>query len=99
MKFRMKEFLSDSKKIFRQREKIGMGDLRYFATPKGLLSPEEIPDGWGLLEVWQSGHRGEYIRTIKEAEQKTSEKKAECIMLLSALRRLEISTAVYVVHE
>jgi len=29
----------------------GMGYVRYFMTPPGLLREEEIPEGWGLLEV------------------------------------------------
>ncbi len=43
------DFLRDKHKVARQR--VGMGQSRYFMTPKGLLKPEELPPGWGLLEV------------------------------------------------
>jgi len=87
------DFLADKKKLFRRYEERGMGDKRYIAAPKGLLRAEEMPDGWGLLEV------DHYVRESKIPELKEASKRNECVMLMSALRRLEISTAVYVVHE
>ena len=88
------DFLADKKKCFRRAEDTGMGDWRYFAAPKGLLSAADIPEGWGLLEV---GERR--IRETVKPEPKEANKRAECVMLMSTLRRLEISTAVYVVAE
>lgn len=87
------DFLADHKKWFRQREKDGMGDTRYIAAPKGLVKADEVPEGWGLYEV------DKVVRLTKEARHMTADKRRECIMLVSALRRLELSTAVYVVHE
>ena len=95
------DFLADRKKRFRRIEDQGMGDERYMATPPGLIKAEELPDGWGLLEVHE--HHGmknrSYIKRVVEAQSKPASKRNECVMLMSALRRLEISTAVYVVHE
>ncbi len=85
------DYLADKTKIFRHYEDMGMGDARYFAAPKGLLKPDELPDGWGLLEM--SEHQ---TREIKEATHKPGNKRAEVKMLMSAIRRLEISTAVFV---
>jgi len=31
------------------RKRAEMGNFRWFLVPQGLVSPEEIPDGWGLL--------------------------------------------------
>jgi len=87
------DFLADGKKWFRRYAGMGMGDIRYVAAPKGLLSPEEMPEGWGLLEV------DRFVRVAKEADAMPACKGRECVMLVSALRRLEIATAVYVVHE
>lgn len=87
------DFLSDKHKIFRRYEEMGMGDLRYYAAPKGVLTADDMPDGWGLLEVESN------VRVVKEAAYKNANKSTECVMLMSALRRLEISTAVYVVQE
>jgi len=85
------DFKADAKKFFRRNEGRGIGDRRYMATPKGLLTPREVPEGWGLLEV--GNHQ---VREIKPAEYKEANKTAECTMLVSAIRRLEISTAVFV---
>lgn len=88
------DFLADKKKSFRRFEEIGMGNCRYFATPKGLLNVDEIPEGWGLLEI-----ADRTVNIARKAETKTANKQAEVIMLCSAIRRLEISTAVFVQHE
>jgi len=88
------DFLADKKKSFRQLEDWGMGDKRYYAAPKGMLSPDELPEGWGLLEIC-----GRYVREKKLPDNKPAEKRAEVKMLMSAIRRLEISSAVFVQHE
>lgn len=44
------DFLADKKKKFRVDPAMGMGDWRFFLTPKGLISVSELPEGWGLLE-------------------------------------------------
>ena len=88
------DYLADANKIFRRCEAMGMGDVRYFATPKGLLKADELPEGWGLLEV--GVHQ---IREAKEPVRKQADKCAEVKMLMSAIRRLEISSAVFVSRE
>jgi len=87
------DFLADDRKWFRRHTDDGMGDKRYIAAPKRLLKPEEMPEGWGLLEVTQS------VCMVKESEYTEGNKRNECMMLMSALRRLEVSTAVYVVSD
>jgi len=87
------DFHADAKKRFRRCADTGMGDKRYVAAPKGLLRIEEIPAGWGLLEV------DRFVHVAKPAALMQASKRNECVMLMSALRRLEISTAVYVVSE
>ena len=49
------DFHADKKKEFRQNPKSGMGLLRYFLTPHGLVGLHEIPKGWGLLCVMEDG--------------------------------------------
>lgn len=48
------DFLADRNKPHRIRG--GMGNYRYFMVPQGLISPGELPSGWGLLEVNSRGH-------------------------------------------
>lgn len=92
VKVSREDFHRDRDKIFRRYSEMGMGNRRYFAAPRGLLKAEEMPLGWGLLEVESN------VRVTKEAEPLDANKGAECVLLMSALRRLEISTAVYVVQ-
>src|SRR3990172_699172 len=88
------DFLADKLKSFRRMEEQGVGDLRYFAVPKGLLIPDDMPEGWGLLEI------GEHqVREKLPARPKMSNKKAEVSMLVSCIRRLEISATVFVRQE
>jgi hypothetical protein len=88
------DFLQDKKKSFRQYEEDGLGDERYFYVPKGLLFPDEIPDGWGLLAF--DGYR---THKLKKAEHKESNKTNEVSFLCSVIRRLQLSTCVYVVPD
>lgn len=48
------DFLADKKKA--HRESGGLGNWRYFMAPAGLIKPDELPTGWGLLEVNSRGH-------------------------------------------
>lgn len=49
------DFLADKKKLFRSGHQSGLGKYRYFMVPQGLVKPEEIPAGWGLIEIKPSG--------------------------------------------
>ena len=94
------DFIADAKKHFRRNADRGMGDERYIAAPPGMIRPDELPEGWGLLEPTPyMGMNRDYIKTIVKAQHQESSKRNECVMLMSAIRRLEISTAVYVVAE
>lgn len=48
------DFLADRKKAHRQEG--GLGNWRYFMCPEGLIHPDEVPQGWGLLWVNKRGH-------------------------------------------
>ncbi|WP_445621300.1 hypothetical protein ACUN8C_05700 [Kushneria sp. Sum13] len=43
------DFLADRKKRFRADPALGMGDWRFYMCPPGMIKPEELPAGWGLL--------------------------------------------------
>lgn len=88
------DFHADKNKRFRQIAEQGMGHKRYFAAPKGMLRVDEMPDGWGLLEI-----ESRVIRTVKEADNQQANHAAEVRMLTSTIRRLEIATCVFVRHE
>jgi len=87
------DFISDIKKPHRAFDENGMGDTRYYATPHGVLrSEEEIPNGWGLIIV------REYSITITKhpTQRESVNKRSEVLMLSSAIRRLQLSTAVFI---
>lgn len=48
------DFLADRKKPHRQSG--GMGVWRYYMAPEGLIATDELPVGWGLIEVSRRGH-------------------------------------------
>lgn len=48
------DFLADAKKPHRQAG--GIGTWRYYLCPEGLIQPDELPAGWGLLWVNRRGH-------------------------------------------
>lgn len=49
VKINRADFIKDKKKPFRIDPSIGMGDIRYYCCPDGLIEPDELPDRWGLL--------------------------------------------------
>ena len=49
VKVSRQDFIADKKKP--ERTSGGIGVYRFYMTPTGLLNVDEIPNGWGLLEV------------------------------------------------
>lgn len=91
------DFLGDKKKTFRKQG--GMGNNRYFLVPEGLVKPNEVPEGWGLLEFCEpkGRQRKPRIKRVLGANPKWGRDpvfelrpshKAENTLLLSALRRI-----------
>jgi hypothetical protein len=81
------DFKADLKKDFRITEfqDVGMGIERFYLTPKGLLDPNIIPEGWGLLE-----YDGKHIKRIKipDIHRKNCDRQSEILLLCSAIRRI-----------
>jgi hypothetical protein len=82
------DFLADRDKPFRQMPEIGVGCERYYLVPRGLIRPEELSTGWGLLEV-----RGREIERVKPSAKNLRSEvgfENEMNLLLASLRRVEI---------
>jgi len=82
------DFLADREKPFRQKSQHGMGCERFYLTPSGLLRPEELPEGWGLLEC-----RNREINVVRPAAKNLRTAtgfRHEMNLLLASLRRVEI---------
>lgn len=81
------DFLSDRKKSFRKNPAKGMGEYRYYLTPTGLISLNELPPGWGLLET-----PGKLVKVKRLSGIFTRNTDAELSVLCSALRRLRFES-------
>src|SRR5690348_6231306 len=45
------DFLADREKPFRRNQERGMGCERFYLAPAEMITPAELPAGWGLLEI------------------------------------------------
>jgi hypothetical protein len=86
------DFLADRDKWFRN-ERYGndhaAGNFRWYLTPPGLVQPCEIKGQWGLIEA-----HGRSVREIVKANAYHGERRHECVLLTSAVRRLANATGV-----
>lgn len=83
------DFLADREKPWRKQPETGMGCERYYLTPRGLISPQELPKGWGLLES-----KAREITMVVKAHRQSQRAEAglmwEMNLLLASLRRVEV---------
>ncbi len=78
------DFRADRHKPFRRHPAAGVGCHRWYFAPKGMLRPEEMPEGWGLAEL-----RGSRVFKLrKPAPFVDRHLKHECELLVSAVERL-----------
>jgi hypothetical protein len=82
------DFLADREKPFRQKSRLGMGCERYYLAPAGLLRPEELPDGWGLLEY--CNREIAMVHPAANNLRSASGFRHEMNLLLASLRRVEV---------
>jgi hypothetical protein len=77
------DFKADSRKDHRR---LGVGCERYYLTPQGILDPDAIPFGWGLLE-----YTGRCVKIRKQTHTrdiKLYDSLQEINLLISAIRRI-----------
>jgi hypothetical protein len=82
------DFLADSAKPWRRDPSIALGCERYYAAPRALLKADEMPAGWGLLEV-----QGRELKVAKKSSRKLRQPEGlmnEMNLLLASLRRVEV---------
>jgi hypothetical protein len=82
------DFMADRAKPFRLKPEQGVGCERYYLVPAGLVSREELPQGWGLLE-----HNRSRIETVLPAAKNLRSAtgfRCEMNLLLASLRRVEV---------
>ena len=84
------DFLADAKKPHRQNPSDGVGRLRYYCCPSGLIRENDLPPYWGLL--WEQEGK---IVVVKSAEPQPSSSSAEVAILTSIMRREGIKPQVF----
>src|SRR4051812_17364381 len=82
------DFLVDREKPFRSKPESGVGCERFYLTARGLIRIEELPVGWGLLQVC-----GREIEKVKASAKNLRTPVGfgyEMNLLLASLRRVEV---------
>lgn len=82
------DFLADRSKPWRIKPESGVGCERYYLAPRGVVRIEELPAGWGLLEV--CGREIERVRLSAKNLRSPAGFMNEMNLLLASLRRVEI---------
>jgi hypothetical protein len=98
------DFLANRNKIH-VRTGRGVGQFRYFMTPKGLIRPGDLddvgPDGVGVSDyglLWCS-EDSKVVTIIKKPERREACLEDEITMLVSALRRVRAREFLLLVRE
>jgi hypothetical protein len=82
------DFLADRAKPFRQKPEKGVGSERFYLTPPSLVTFQELPSGWGLLELRRG--RIEMARAAAKNLRTGQGFRYEMNLLLASLRRVEV---------
>ncbi len=82
------DYLIDREKPFRQKPELAMGCERFYLTTAGLLRPDELPAGWGLLEL--KGREITAVRPSARNLRTATGFRYEMNLLLASLRRVEV---------
>ncbi len=82
------DFLADRDKPFRMKPEKGVGSERFYLTPPSLMKPEELPIGWGLLELRRG--RVEMVHPSAKNLRTAAGFRSEMNLLLASLRRVEV---------
>jgi hypothetical protein len=82
------DFLADRAKHFRLKPEQGVGCERFYLAPCGLVRVEELPTGWGLLELVRG--KIEMAKVSVKTLRSATGFRCEMNLLLASLRRVEV---------
>lgn len=82
------DFLADHAKPFRQKPEKGVGSERFYLTQPAMVKVEELPAGWGLLELRRG--RIEMVQASAKNLRTATGLRYEMNLLLASLRRVEV---------
>ena len=101
------DFFSDAKKFFRQHSAQGMGTYRFFMCPRGIINVQDLPLGWGLVEVSENGKPRQVwghnprsnIYSPESIFRHERNLQAEMGLMASALRRLHLRGVLPLIYD
>lgn len=83
------DFLCDREKPYRKDPTQGMGCERFYLVPAGLITSQDLPKGWGLLEA-----KAREVRLTVKPTRNSQRCEAglmwEMNLILASLRRVEV---------
>lgn len=82
------DFVADATKAWRINPDSALGCERFFFAPAGIISPDEVFPGWGLLEI-----RGREVSIARKSKKNLRSAQGfanEMNLLLASLRRVEV---------
>ncbi len=82
------DFLADRAKPWRLQPQNGVGSERYYFAPEGMIELDELPAGWGLLEL--CGGAIEMKKRSAKNLRSSAGFEFEMNLLLASLRRVEL---------
>jgi hypothetical protein len=83
------DFLADRQKPWRQNPELGVGCERLYLAPSNIMKPQELPAGWGLLEL--SRRKVSVVAKPTRKNLRSLEGfVTEMNLLLASLRRVEV---------
>lgn len=85
------DFLNDQKKLSRRDKGFAMGNYRYYLCPEGIISEDELPEGWGLLYEKD----GRIHKVVPALEHRDANMRWDVMLLSSILRREGLLNKVY----
>jgi hypothetical protein len=82
------DFLADREKPWRRKPENGAGCERFYLTPAGLVRPQELAPGWGLLEMVK--RQPAMVKPSAKNLRSAAGFRYEMNLLLASLRRVEV---------
>ncbi|MGZ4788811.1 MAG: hypothetical protein ACXVZV_13130 [Terriglobales bacterium] len=83
------DFLADRGKAWRLKPEIALGCERFYLSLRGIVRPEDLPKGWGLLE-YHERRVTMLVRPARESQRSPDGLMNEMNLLLASLRRVEV---------
>ena len=83
------DFLADRAKAWRLNPEVAVGCERFYLSPRGVVRPDDLPKGWGLLE-YHAREVSLLVKPIRQSQRTLEGLMNEMNLLLASLRRVEV---------